>query len=161
MEIGTERLLIAALTPEQLEEWTEDIGKLEKELDCVYRAEPLEGMFREIVTEQLRRAREDYRWYSFWFIIREPDRMVVGSASFKSKPDVKGEVEIGYGLGEEFGHNGYMTEAVRALCGWVMGQKGVVHVIAETEADGWASQGVLQRCGFTEYSRGDTVWWRL
>ena len=50
--------------------------------------------------------------------IRKSDNVVVGSADFKNVPDEKGQVEIGYGLGKAFEHEGYMTEAVRAMCSW-------------------------------------------
>ena len=52
-----------------------------------------------------------------------------------------------------------MTEAVEALCGWALRQPEVRHVTAETDADGYASQRLLQRCGFREQSRDTTVRW--
>ncbi len=55
-------------------------------------------------------------WHTFWFLIRKTDRIVVGSVVFKDVSGTKQEVEIGYGLGKEFEHNGYMTEAVQAMC---------------------------------------------
>lgn len=163
MKIETKRLELIALTPEQLGLWISDISRLEEELGCSYQAEPVEGVFREILSGQLRRAEADpgnYMWHSFWLMVRKADRVVVGSADFKDVPDTRGEVEIGYGLGPAFEHNGYMTEAVRAMCGWAEAREGVRHVIAETDLDGEASKRVLRRCGFLEYSRGDTVWWR-
>lgn len=48
MKIETERLCIIALTPEQLELWTNDTAELEKQLSCSYKAEPMEGLFREL-----------------------------------------------------------------------------------------------------------------
>jgi RimJ/RimL family protein N-acetyltransferase len=54
-----------------------------------------------------------------------------------------------------------MTEDVQAMCKWAMHQENVSHVIAETDSDGFASQRILQRCGFTESKRDETVWWRL
>lgn len=99
----------------------------------------MEGIFKEIVSSQLLACKKDpahYMWYTFWFLIRKSDRTVVGSASFKDIPDEKGEVEIGYGLGKAFEHNGYMTEAVKALCRWALGQNGVQHVTAETDPEG-------------------------
>ena len=71
------------------------------------------------------------------------------------------EVEIGYGLGKEFEHNGYMTEAVQAMCKWALKQENVSHIIAETDIDGFASQRILQRCGFVEKRREETIWWQL
>lgn len=164
MKIETERLIIIALTPRQLELWVHNISKLETELKCSYQAEPMEGIFKEIVSGQVKKAREDssnYMWHSFWFIIRKSDHIIVGSADFKDIPDENGEVEIGYGLGKDFEHNGYMTETVQAMCSWAMKQKGVKHIIAETELNGLASQRILKRNGFKEYLRNETVWWRL
>lgn len=87
--------------------------------------------------------------------------MVVGSALFKGRPDAEGVVEIGYGLGKPFEHNGDMTETVAALCAWALQQEGVHRIIAETAVDGTASQRILHRCGFTVSSRSETVWRRL
>ena len=72
-----------------------------------------------------------------------------------------GEVEIGYGLGKEFEHNGYMTETVKALSNWALEQSKVKNIIAETDINGYASQNILKRCGFKEYKRKDTSWWKL
>jgi RimJ/RimL family protein N-acetyltransferase len=164
MVLETERLEIVPLTPEQLALWAQDIPALERELQCAYAAEPMEGLFLEIVKGQLDIVREDaghYLWHGFWLLIRKSDRVVVGAADFKGVPSADGEVEIGYGLGQAFEHKGYMTEAVRAMCGWAMRQPSVSHVIAETDAEGLASQRLLQSCGFVETSRAQTVWWRL
>jgi ribosomal-protein-alanine N-acetyltransferase len=164
MMVETDRLFLIPLTVAQLKSWIEDIPSLEKELNCIYRAEPMEGVFLDIVKGQLKILMKDepnYLYHSFWFLVRKSDRIVVGSADFKGLPNIDGEVEIGYGLGKEFEHNGYMTEAVKAMCRWVMEQEHVSHVIAETDIDGIASQGILERCGFKVYTHGDTLWWKL
>ncbi|MPN27820.1 hypothetical protein SDC9_175254 [bioreactor metagenome] len=162
--IQTERLELIPMTARQLKLLVEDLPALEQELNCHYQAEPMEGFFLDIVKGQLAITEQDpenYLWHSFWLILRRSDRIVVGSADFKDVPNEAGEVEIGYGLGKPFEHSGYMTETVNAMCTWAMQQSGVSHVIAETDLDGLASQRVLQRCGFHEYLRGDTVWWQL
>lgn len=164
MILKTERLEITLLTPSQLKLWIEDIPALNKELNCTYKAEPMEGFFLEIVKKQLRKAQTDptnYLFYSFFFLIRKTDRVVVGSADFKNLPNKNGEVEIGYGLGKTFEHNGYMTEAVKAICEFAVMQSNVFNVIAETEAEGFASQRILERCGFKKYKQAETIWWRL
>lgn len=163
MMIETERLEQIPLSPRQLRLWVEDMAALEKELSAVYRAEPLEGLFLEIVSTQMKITEKDpeyYQWHSFWFLIRKSDRMIVGATDFKDRPSDTGEVEIGYGLGKDFEHNGYMTEAVKALCDWAFGQSGVTSIIAETDLDGFASHGVLTRCGFVKDSQGETLWWK-
>lgn len=164
MILKTERLELVPLLPCQLRLWVENIPNLEKELKCSYQAEPMEGIFLEIVKGQLEKAEKnpsDYLWHSFWFLIRESDRVVVGSADFKDIPNRDQEVEIGYGLGKDFERNGYMTEAVQAMCKWALEQEQVSHITAETDIDGFASQRILQRCGFAEKKREETIWWQL
>lgn len=153
MILNTKRLELVPLLPYQLKWWAENLLTLEQELKCTYRAEALKSRFLTIVKEQLEiteKNLDDYLWHSFWFLICKIDRIVAGSADFKGVPDAKQEMEIGYGLGKEFEHEGYMTEAVQALCKWALTQKNVSHIIAETDLDGFASQHILQRCGFTE-----------
>lgn len=164
MILKTERLELVPLLPYQLRLWVEDMPVLEKDLKCSYQAEPMEGGFLEIVKGQLEitvNHSNDYLWHSFWFLIRKIDRTVVGSADFKGIPNTMQEVEIGYGLGKGFEHNGYMTEAVRAMCKWALEQANVSHIIAETDIAGFASQHILQRCGFGEKKREETIWWQL
>lgn len=164
MQLETDRLLLVPLTAKQMWLWVRDLPTLEQELDCCYRAEPMEGVFLEIVRGQAEKTAGDegnFLYHTFWLIIRKADRAVVGSADFKDVPDESGEIEIGYGLGKDFEHCGYMTEAVRAMCEWAMKQPGISHVTAETEPDGTASQNVLKRCGFSLFRQGQTCWWRL
>ncbi len=164
MFIETERLELIPLTPRQLRLWVEDISTLEKEISSVYRSEPMEGFFLEIVRGQINITEADsihYMWHSFWLIVRKEDRSIIGSADFKDVPDPYGDVEIGYGLGKEFEHNGYMTETVKVMCNWALNQSEVNSVIAETEMAGLASQRILARCGFKKYKETDTFWWRV
>lgn len=164
MIIETDRLELVPLQPHQLKLWVEDLPRLEKDLNCSYQAEPMEGLFLEIVKGQLAITENNpnnYLWHSFWFLIRKNDRTVVGSADFKSTPNTRQEVEIGYGLGKTFEHHGYMTEAVQAMCKWALQQENVSHIIAETDTDSFASQRILKRCGFIEKTRGETIWWQL
>jgi RimJ/RimL family protein N-acetyltransferase len=162
--IETDRLYLIPLTARHLKLWVEDMPALERELNCRYCAEPMAGIFSDIVKGQLdiaEKAAADYLYHTFWFLIRKADRTVVGSAAFKSVPDENNEVEIGYGLGKAFEHNGYMTEAVQAMCKWAMAQENVSHVIAETDIDSPQSQNILKRYGFIQYKQGETLWWRL
>lgn len=162
--IETQRLSLIPLTERQLNLWIENIAALECELGCIYRAEPLTGIFLDIVKQQYEIVKKDssnYLYHTFWFIIHKVDRVVVGSADFKNIPNEKGEVEIGYGLGKEFEHNGYMTETVNAMCEWALSQKAVSCVIAETERDNRASHRVLERCNFRLYKQEENLWWKL
>ncbi|WP_419196106.1 GNAT family N-acetyltransferase [Caproiciproducens galactitolivorans] len=163
INIETNRLILIPLTARQLQLWAEELPSLEKELNCSYDAEPLEGFFLKIIKSQLKITQEDeenYLYHTFWLIVRKEDRIVIGSSDFKSLPNAEGEVEIGYGLGKKYEHNGYMTEAVQAMCQWAEKQEIIRHIIAETERGNRPSQNVLSRCGFRLYKSGDTLWWK-
>lgn len=61
-----------------------------------------------------------------------------------------GVVEIGYGLREEFRHQGYMVETVKVITEWALSMEGVCAVEAETDPENVASQNVLRRGRFCE-----------
>ena len=164
MQLETERLFIVPLTLQQVQYMAEDIQELEKDLPCIYEGEPIEGALQNIVEGQLRiiaKNKKTHLYHTFWLIIRKSDKIAVGSACFKGAPDENGETEIGYGLGENHTHNGYMAETVQAMCNWALAQSGVNAVIAETEKGNTPSENVLKRCGFVQYKQSETNWWRL
>ena len=165
--LETDRLFLTALSARQLKLWIEDMPTLEAELNCTYRGEPVKGFFVDIVKGQIAKIENDEEnqlFHTFWLIIRKADRIVVGSTAFKGAPNEDGEIEIGYGLGEEFWGNGYMTETVQAICNWAKAQKNVSCVIAETESGNPRSENVLRRCGFVVYKQSEVddtnTWWR-
>ncbi len=164
VEIETDRLLTKALGIEDQRTLIRDMKHFEKQWNVSYRAEPIEGVFEKIAEAQLKAAESDpenYMWYTFWIIIRKTDRIAVGSVVFKGTPDENGEVEIGYGMDKQFENNGYMAEAVNALCRWVLKQKKVELITAETDTDNAASHKILKKCGFERLSKNgnNTFWW--
>jgi RimJ/RimL family protein N-acetyltransferase len=164
MLFETERLVLIPLTLQELILLRNERNAFEKQLNCTYMGEPIEGFIYEYLEDQIRTitANENsYLYYAFWMLLRKSDRVIVGSAAFKGLPNQEGELEIGYGLGKEFEHNGYMTEAVAQMCNWGLAQDNVKHIIAETDIDGLASQRILQRNGFVRYHFGESSWWRL
>ena len=163
MTIETKRLLLCPLSARQMRLWLSDLPALEREWDCHYEGEPVEGTFREIVQQQWKITSMDernYLFHSFWLLLRKADRTVVGAADFKAPPNARGEVEIGYGLGGAHERRGYMTEAVDALCDWALQREDVESVLAETERKNRPSQNVLRRCRFVLEHEGPTLWWR-
>lgn len=165
MELETQRLKLIQLTTKQLHLWLESIPHLTEELECIYPGDMLEGNLKAAVSLQLERAKADSanaQWHTFWFILRKVDKMVLGAADFKNVPNEAGEVELGYGIGKAFEGQGYMTEAVPALCQWAKTQPGVQVVTAETLVDNADSQGVLKSCGFKEMTKGEkTIMWSI
>lgn len=162
--LETRRLTLIPLGTRRLELWYRDIPALEKELDCVYRAEPPQGYFIAIIKGQLEIMRNNQRnwlWHTFWLLRDRESAVIVGAACFNGAKG--GEAEIGYAAGADYRKKGYITEAVRAMCEWAFSQPGITAVTAETERRNYDSHGVLLRCGFERYyaGTGDTLWWRL
>ncbi|NJJ36487.1 GNAT family N-acetyltransferase [Clostridioides difficile] len=164
MILKTKRLTLIPLSLRQLELWIFDNSKLEGELNCTYCAQPVTGFFYDIVKGQINIANKDKKnilFYTFWFIMLNENRKVIGLVDFKDVPNFHGEIEIGYGLGDNYRKKGYMTEAVEKICDWGLNQPNVSFVIAETDIENIASQNVLLRCGFKLYRNSNTKWWKL
>lgn len=81
-------------------------------------------------------------WY---FILREPQPVLVGMGGFKGHPDEAGFVEIGYAILPQHQRQGYAVEAVCALLQWAKGFDDVLGVWAYTKPENEASRKVLER----------------
>jgi RimJ/RimL family protein N-acetyltransferase len=76
------------------------------------------------------------------------DGRVIGDCGTTGAPNDSGGVEIGYGLAEGCRGSGYATEAMRAVCNWLMAREDVSSIAAESQADNLASRRVLEKLGF-------------
>lgn len=84
---------------------------------------------------------------SDWFVTL--DGVVIGDCGTHGGVDEAGDVEIGYGLAAPYRGNGYGTELVAALTGWLLGRPGVRRVVARhVLADNMPSRRALERTGF-------------
>jgi RimJ/RimL family protein N-acetyltransferase len=97
-----------------------------------------------------------------WLVTLRETGLVIGECGWYGPPGDDGEVEIGYGFVAAYRGQGYGTEAVRALVGWVRTQPGVRTVTAGTEVTNLASRRLLERLGFTvAATAGPTVRYAL
>lgn len=160
----TDRLEIIPLNAHELELITDDVKQFEKELNCEYRGEEMEGIILKIFKGQIdavKKSGEQYYWNTFW-LFRIKDNEFIGSACFKGAPNEKGQVELGYGINKQYQNYGYTTEAVKEMCKWALKQSDVNEVIAETEKQNIASQKVLIKCNMIKYKETeDCYWWKL
>jgi RimJ/RimL family protein N-acetyltransferase len=116
----------------------------------------------ETLYEEALKHPDKYQWYTNWQIILKSENKAIGSACFMKEPDENHRAEIGYGMNEAYRNQGYMTEAVKAMCEWAFNQPGVESVIAETDANNPSSQRVVEKCGMRKYEQVDeSIWWRL
>jgi Acetyltransferases, including N-acetylases of ribosomal proteins len=154
MELQANRLTIIPLNLKQFKLLLEGTDKMEEALNLAHSHESLDAHTYEAMFGLYKLAtahKEDYYWFTNWQIILKSQNISIGSACFMGCPNENGEVELGYGINEAFRCNGYMTEAVDAMCQWALAQPNVSCVIAETDKDNTASHRVLQKCGFTKY----------
>jgi RimJ/RimL family protein N-acetyltransferase len=163
--IETERLQIIPLTTAQFQLLLEGINRMEQEMgltssgECLDRdtQEAMEGLY----SEALKRP-DKYRWYTNWQLILKSENKAIGSACFMKEPDENHQVEIGYGMNDDYRNHGYTTEAVKAMCEWALSQPDVESVIAQTDVNNPASHRVLEKCRMRKYEQSDgNIYWRL
>ena len=136
MKIESERLLLYPISDKKMEQLIEN----EQDAD-------LKQAYSEMLQGCLNKP-EKRMWYAVWFMeLKSQPGTIVGDLSFKGLA-TDGMVELGYGLREGYCGHGYMTEAVKAMTKWALGQEGVTRVEAETTPENKASQKVLTSAGF-------------
>ena len=87
----------------------------------------------------------DLEWCRLWDFYLKDSKSVIGGACFKGQPNEKGEVEIGYGIDEEYQNYGYATEAIGALIDMAKQNTGVKKILFEIEHDNYPSLRVAQK----------------
>ena len=92
-----------------------------------------------------------------WFVTLADGR-VIGDCGTHGWTDDAGRVEIGYGLAAPYRGQGYGTEAVRALAGWLAAQPDVRTVTASVEVGNVASRRLLERLDFELIDTADGHW---
>lgn len=164
--LETRRLILYALTREQLELALNDVEHLASELAIaatpdVFSEESRQAMMIKISRMDHAEPRL-HPWYTYFLLVRAEDRVAVGVCGFKGAPSLFGTVELGYATHEGFRSQGYMTEAVRALVNWAFEHPNCQHVTAETLPDNLASQRVLVKAGLTlDRSTEHMLYWKV
>jgi ribosomal-protein-alanine N-acetyltransferase len=78
------------------------------------------------------------------------------------RPNVYGEIEIGYGTYDEFQNKGFMTEIVSGIIEWSKTQLIVKSIIASTDKTNTASFKVLQKNNFVKIGETEALFnWKL
>jgi RimJ/RimL family protein N-acetyltransferase len=147
-ELHTSRLALVPISFEIAEATLRDKGELESLLGLKVAEDWPNPDFRDA----LEFVRSDVRrdpGYSEWtrLIVHSFEKMVVGDAGFKSKPDSRGTVEIGYGVVRDYRNRGIAFEASAALIEWAFRNQGVKRVVAECYEANEPSIRVLRKLG--------------
>ena len=77
---------------------------------------------------------------------------VIGDGGSLAAIDARGEVEIGFSVDAAMRGRGFATEAVSAVCSWLLSQPDVRCVHASPDTDG--SRRVLVKAGFASVVGG-------
>lgn len=144
-----------------------DRRKVGKNLGAVSKQDKLDEQMKKIYRikiDNIMKDEKNYLFYTYWVIVRKEDDMLLGDIGFKGIPGGNGEIEVGYGIDDEYRGKGYMTEALKAMIGWAFEQSiiPVVSVIASTDKDNIASQKVLIKNGMSIYGEDEKyLWWKV
>lgn len=131
--IETERLRIRPLSADEREE-----------LVTIW-LDPANARIHPGETEaQVRRWIEDDTW-GVW---EKETGELVGDCTLFFTNDHGGAWEVGYGLRRDRWGRGYATEAVQACLRHGFEDLGLARIVADFDADNWASRHVLEKCGF-------------
>ena len=85
---------------------------------------------------------------SFAFAVTAEDRVIGSIGAFRQGNIHRRTAELGYYLGEDYWGRGYMTDAVRQLCGYIFENTDIVRIFAEPFSHNIASCRVLEKAGF-------------
>jgi RimJ/RimL family protein N-acetyltransferase len=164
--IKTTRLKLIPLSPDQLSLYIDKVEDFSTQIGPVS---------RRILTDDLRRAismklerlasdsKGDTLWITYWLIQVPPDDFGAGMIGYKGAPDDKGQVEIGYGMDQNYQNMGYTTEALEGLIQWAFGDPRCKRIVApDTPRTNIPSNRVLQKVGMQVYEeKADSFSWCL
>lgn len=155
MILETKRLKIISLDKNLMELYSNDDYSLELalQLNQINRNvnDHVKNVIQNKILPVLVENEMDNLFVTFWTIIDKKNNCMVGDLYFKGNPNSNGEIEIGYGTHESFTNQGFMTEAVGCVTNWVLSQKKIVAVLAQTSSENIASQKILSNNNFVHY----------
>lgn len=136
MTLKTKRLYMVPQTAEMLEEL------ISKQTD-----EHLKAAYTEMLNGVKSHPGKE-KWYTNWIICLNGSGLIIGGVCFKGEPNDNHEVEIGYGINQEYQNQGFATEALRAMTNWAFSQPSCYYVQALTETGSESSKKVLENNKF-------------
>ena len=90
-----------------------------------------------------------------WVFVLKEENKVIGSGSIGPNAEIKGYWGIGYNLHYDYWHQGYCTEAMKAIIDFAHRELGVTKVCADHAVDNPRSGNVLEKCGLKFFRYGE------
>ena len=164
--IETERLILKPLTYGQLVKYIKCDNSLEVELNLNETSRTisteLKEAFEQTILPNVADKSKNYLYSTLWTAISRIDNKMVGDLCIVGEPNADGEIEIGYGVYDEFQNKGFMTEVVGGLIEWAKTQPEIKAIVASTEKTNTASFKVLEKNNFIKIGEKDTLFnWKL
>lgn len=138
---------------------SEHIGKLIEGEDAFREAyglqvanEYLPREFKGVLQHSQSEMKASQIWYPWlcYLFVYHAEQALVGFGGFKSVPDDRRTVEIGYSVAPQYQNRGFATCAVKQLIEIAIASPLVDRVGAHTLAEPNASTRVLKKCGMTK-----------
>lgn len=160
-DLNTSRLRLVAITPAMLKADEAADGSLAKILDAEVTAdwppEHWEPHVYHFIEKQYADEPRTRGWHRYVLLPNARGAAkaytLIGAVGAFPKPE--GDAEIGYSTIRSYQRQGYGTEAARALVEWLLTQKDVKSVSAQTYPSLPESIKVMERCGMTYAGPGE------
>ena len=156
-DIRTARLRLRAITRDMMQAESVGDGSLEEILGARLTSEwpPVhwEPHVHELIAAQLSEQPATAGWHRYLLLRDEGVETLIGCTG--GFPKSGGDVEIGYSTLPRYQRRGFATEAVGALVQFLLTQKGVCSVSAQTYPGVVESVKVMQRCGLQFAGSGE------
>ncbi|MCJ8318824.1 MAG: GNAT family N-acetyltransferase [Colwellia sp.] len=164
--LETSRLILKPLTYRQMLKYIQNDNSLAAELKInktTMKISPLlKDALEKSILPSIADKSKDYLYSTLWTVIDKSKNIAVADVCFQGEPNIKGEIEIGYGTYQEFQSQGYMCEAVQAMIIWAKNQGKVRAIIAATDKTNIASYKILENNNFIKDGESEEQFnWRL
>lgn len=159
-DLRTARLRLVAITPAMLK--ADEAGGatfellaklLGAEVTAEWPPEHWEPHVLHFIEKQFEEEPRTRGWHRYVLLPKGRGYTLIGAVG--AFPKLEGDAEIGYSTLPAFQRQRYATEAARALVEWLLRQKDVRSVSAQTYAALPESVKVMERCGMTFVGDGD------
>lgn len=156
-DLTTVRLRLVAITPEMLKAEEAADGSLEKilgaEVTADWPPEHWEPHVYHFIEKQYEDEPRTRGWHRYVLLPKGRGWVLIGAVG--AFPKLEGDAEIGYSTIPSYQRQGYGSEAARALVDWLLTQKDVKSVSAQTYPSLPESIKVMERCGMTYVGSGE------
>ena len=148
--LETERLIIRPIELSdafEIYQWTSD------ERVTKYMSYPTHTDISQTI-DWIKSTLTEEKEYNWAFVLKENDK-VIGTGGIGPDNYLEGYWGIGYNLHYDYWHNGYCTEAMKAVIAFAHNELGVNKICSTHAVDNPRSGKVMEKCGLTFHHNGE------